>query len=114
MDRNSYAIRMASWAKIIAEANNSGLTKSRWCREHGIRLRQFHYWQKRIREFLLEHPDTDFEDFAGNGQHLPATVSEQSFCEISIPRESSAIPAMQPSKISSSHPALTFRSITYR
>ena len=109
MDRNSYAIRRASWAKIIAEANSSGMTKSRWCREHGIRLRQFHYWQKKVREFLLEHPDTNLGDFSGNSWQPPAPVSEQSFCEISIPQESSAIPARQPAEITSSHPALMLR-----
>ena len=106
MDSNSYAIRRASWAKIIAEANNSGLTKSRWCREHGIRLRQFHYWQKRIREFLLEHPDTKFEDFPGNDRRLLAPVSEQSFCEISIPQETPAILSRPLPEAPASHSAL--------
>lgn len=106
MNQNTYAIRRASWAKIIAEANNSGLTKSRWCREHGIRVRQFHYWQKRIREFLLEHPDTAIEDLSGSRWQPPAPVTEQAFCEISIPRETVSLPSDQPPAGPNSHPAL--------
>ena len=93
MDKNSYAIRMASWAKIVAEANNSGMTKTQWCREHDVRLRQFHYWQKRIRDFLLENPDTTIEEITGHGSQLPMQVPGQSFYEISIPTRLSSEPA---------------------
>ncbi len=40
------------WAEIIREANNSGLTKTEWCRQNDIRIRQFYYWQKVVREHL--------------------------------------------------------------
>lgn len=106
MDKNSYAIRMASWAKVITDANNSGMTKTQWCREHGVRLRQFHYWQKRIRDFLLENPDTKIDEITGHGCQLPMHVSERSFCEITIPQESSAIPSRQPHGTDTSHSAL--------
>lgn len=106
MDQNTHAIRRASWAKIIAEANNSGMTKSRWCREHGIRLRQFHYWQKRIREFFLEHPDASIEDLSGPRWQPPVPVSEQTFCEISFPKDTSPLPSEQQPTSPATHPAL--------
>ena len=84
MNEKAYAVRMASWAKIIAEVNNSGVTKTRWCQEHGIRPRQFHYWQKRIREFMLEHPDTTIADLSDAESDIPAVSGGQSFCEIQL------------------------------
>ena len=89
MNEKAYAVRMASWAKIIAEVNDSGLTKTQWCQEHGIRPRQFHYWQKRIREFMLEHPGAAITDLSDTEHEVPAISGEPSFCEIRLSGDTS-------------------------
>ena len=50
MDRHALAVRTAQWRQIISECNNSPLCKSEWCRNNGIRLRSFMYWQKKFRD----------------------------------------------------------------
>ena len=38
------------WNSRIQEARNSGLTITRWCRDHNISVRQFYEWEKRLRD----------------------------------------------------------------
>lgn len=93
MDKKAYAIRLASWAKIIEEASNCGYTKSEWCRQHGIRLRRFHYWQKKLRDYMLEHPENSIVDIA-----VPAVSnadSKQSFYEIELTHKEPDEPTAQ-------------------
>jgi hypothetical protein len=53
-----------------------------------------------------QYADTKFEDFPGNDRQLPASISEQSFCEISIPQETPAIPSRPLPEAPASHSAL--------
>ena len=58
MDKAVMSVRMQKWVEVLEAANASGLTKTEWCAQNGIRSRQFFYWQKRIRDYLLEqHPE---------------------------------------------------------
>ena len=58
MDKSVMSVRMKKWAGIIQEAATSGLTKTEFCARNGIDRRQFFHWQKRIREYVLQHnPD---------------------------------------------------------
>ena len=58
MDKAVMSVRMRKWAGILQEAATSGLSKVTWCEQNGINRRQFFYWQKQIREFVLEqHPE---------------------------------------------------------
>ncbi len=81
MDKRVTDLRLQHWTEIIHEANNSGLSKSEWCRQNNIRPRQFYYWQKALRERLL---DQNFSDDP-NDSH-PSTsmipVSKPDFFEI--------------------------------
>lgn len=36
------------WKNRISEQQASGLTIVRWCKEHEILYRQFHYWKKQL------------------------------------------------------------------
>ena len=87
MDKKSYSIRLASWAGIINEANNSGMPKTTWCKQNGIRYRQFNYWQKKIRDFVLEHPDTPITNLPLEQQSLPEKPSELQFFEMTFPQD---------------------------
>lgn len=53
MDKASYEIRIKQWIGIIQEANASGMTKGSWCEQNGISLRQFYYWQKKVRDCAI-------------------------------------------------------------
>lgn len=86
MDKASYDIRIKQWLGVIQEANASGMTKSSWCELSGISLRQFYYWQKKVRNYALtqaaslsteDQQDTSLSP-AGKGQKT--TV----FCELPV------------------------------
>lgn len=36
------------WIPIVSECLNSGQSKKEWCEEHGIDVKSFYYYQKRI------------------------------------------------------------------
>ena len=44
MDATARAARRQHWQEQVAAWNRSGLSKAAFCREHGLRIWQFHYW----------------------------------------------------------------------
>ena len=75
MDKSSYQIRANEWASLIQNQLSSNMSKSAWCRENGINLRQFFYWQRRLRNHIID---------TASKQSLTPSAS---FCELSIPNE---------------------------
>ena len=96
MDKKAYAVRLASWAKLISEANSSEMTRSAWCLEHGMTVRKFHYWQKKVREYLLDHPEGFPASLPQPRLTKPVTPDDQAFYEIEIPLSAPASPAVRP------------------
>lgn len=83
MDQAVSSIRMEHWKALIMEAGASGMTRKDWCREHGIPLRQYYYWQKKIREEAL----TQLQSVKSAGT-LPTVTTPQlpsGFVELSMP-----------------------------
>ena len=54
MDKDTGKIRLQEWVAIINEYNASGMTKIAWCKANGIKLRQFYYWQLKLRKLAAE------------------------------------------------------------
>ena len=46
--RNEY--RAQTWAMLIQECNNSGLTKREFCQQRGISEKSFYYWLRKLRD----------------------------------------------------------------
>ncbi len=102
MDQAVMSVRMKKWAGIIQEAVNSGLTKTEFCEKNGINRRQFFLWQKRIREYVLEHnPELGLplpqrgqiqQIREVNAQILPSLPV---FCELKPQKEENFVPASQ-------------------
>lgn len=59
MDQAVHEVRLSKWIGIIQEAASSGMTKVAWCEQHGIRRRQFYYWQKRLQEYVVQQMSKD-------------------------------------------------------
>lgn len=98
MDKDAYEIRMKQWASIIQEAGSSGLTKTEWCKEHNISLRNFYYWQRKLRQYVLSHDEvnpslpakrTPDKALEGDSAIQPLPV----FCELTPPKSEPAKPA---------------------
>ena len=39
----------AEWAALVSEWETSGLTRSVYCRKHGVKFSTFDYWNKQLR-----------------------------------------------------------------
>lgn len=87
MDKASYEIRIKQWIGVIQEANASGMTKSSWCEQSGISLRQFYYWQKKVRDYALAQT---LSPSAAQHQDIPHSPARKDrnrsvFCELPAP-----------------------------
>ena len=50
--RNEY--RAQTWAMLIQECNNSGLTKREFCQQRGISEKSYYYWLRKLRSQMAE------------------------------------------------------------
>jgi transposase-like protein len=50
--RNEY--RAQTWAMLIQECNNSGLTKREFCQRRGISEKSYYYWLRKLRSQMAE------------------------------------------------------------
>ena len=82
MDQKSLQIRRSQWEQIVLEANKSAISKKDWCRQKGINLKSFYYWQKKIRNEAAK----DMEE-ASNAS-LPVPAAPSAFVEIPFPSQS--------------------------
>ena len=46
--------RAQTWAMLIQECNNSGLTKREFCQQRGISEKSFYYWLRKLRIHMAE------------------------------------------------------------
>ena len=46
--------RAQTWARLIQECNNSGLTKREFCQQRGISEKSFYYWLRKLRRQMAE------------------------------------------------------------
>lgn len=46
--------RAQTWAMLIQECNNSGLTKREFCQQRGISEKSFYYWLRKLRSQMAE------------------------------------------------------------
>ena len=46
--------RAQTWALLIQECNNSGLTKREFCQQRGISEKSFYYWLRKLRSHMAE------------------------------------------------------------
>ena len=46
--------RSQTWAMLIEECSNSGLTKREFCRRRGISEKSFYYWLRKLRSQMAE------------------------------------------------------------
>lgn len=47
-------VMLQQWTELIKEQKASGMKVDAWCKERGIGEGQFYYWQKQVRQTLLD------------------------------------------------------------
>ncbi len=90
MDKRVADLRRQKWEQLIREANNSGMPKSAWCEQNNISRRKFYYWQKVIRDELLEQREPE-KTLSPTTLESPVS-SQPDFFEIEIPQVSEPMP----------------------
>lgn len=63
--------RMNQWIETIRECRSSGQAVTEWCADHGVSIKSYYYWLKRIREAACEA--------------LPALGENSAIVPVSIP-----------------------------
>lgn len=58
MDKITHEMRLSRWTAIMNECTESGMPKTVWCKENGVDVKQFFYWQRRIREEVYKEMQT--------------------------------------------------------
>ena len=46
--------RAQTWAMLIQECNNSGLTKRKFCQQRGVSEKSYYYWLRKLRTQMTE------------------------------------------------------------
>jgi putative transposase len=105
MDHATTEIRTEQWRQIVLEANGSSLTKKEFCRQNGIKEKQFYYWQRKIRRqessrLRLEATLAPVESIS-----VVSSCSSSSFVTVNLsePEDTSSLPL---SLSSTFHPEL--------
>lgn len=50
MDESTRKVRRSKWMDLIQQWAASGQTKVEWCRQNGISIKSFYYWQRQLRQ----------------------------------------------------------------
>lgn len=62
MDQLSNDIRLANWTAIVRECSTSTMSKQDWCRQNGVNIKSYYYWQKKVRQSIIS-PETPAAPF---------------------------------------------------
>jgi len=87
MDKRTLVLRDTKWLEIVKACNESGMTKTEWCREHGIREKSFYYHQTKIRRAMIaaidsKETNSSAESVGKSSRALvPGQITELSLCK---------------------------------
>ena len=98
MDKTARDIRYAEWFARIQDCAQSGLSKAQYCKEHGIALKTFYYYQRRIRARLAEQLQQGIalpEGVEDSGLLAEPTVPRPQIVKLNLP-EQGIIPQSYP------------------
>ena len=88
MDKAIMDVRIKSWMPIFEEQAKSGLTKKAFCEKHGIKRHDFFYWQRQIRNYLLEQN----EECSAKTDLKESSIESSSFFEITPVSDNLSVP----------------------
>ena len=105
MDHATTEIRTEQWRQIVLEANESSLTKKEFCRQNGIKEKQFYYWQRKIRRQESSRLRLEATLAPVESTSVVSSCSSSSFVTVNLsePEDTSSLPL---SLSSTFHPEL--------
>ena len=51
-------LKAQKWTEIVVNCNESGMSKTAWCRENNVSIKSFFYWQHKLRMKMIESSPT--------------------------------------------------------
>ena len=80
MDRITHDVRLSNWKAVVEQCQSrpKGQTIASWCEENDISVKQYYYWQRRVRKKAVQTAPAAL---------LPSSPREEaqvSFAEISF------------------------------
>ena len=110
MDKITHEVRLAQWAEVVkqCQARPSGMSANTWLKENGIAVKNYYYWQRRVRNEVYNqanalvsvgntHNEISFAEVHGEvfnpsseptdilqGMHSPDAVIKTGHMEIEI------------------------------
>ena len=79
-------IKLAQWADMVRQRNESGLTVTDWCKQNGINIKTYYYRLKRVRQAVCSekewHDIVPVEPIAGT--EITAEKIELSIGDVKI------------------------------
>ena len=67
-----HAVRLREWNLMVKQRQESGLTVSEWCSQHGLKPSCYYYRLAKLRKAFLERKD--LEPIANQGQVTPTLI----------------------------------------
>ena len=61
MNRQVSDYKLQEWAKIIATANNSGMSREEFFEQSGITRDAFYYWQRKVQKWIVNQQSNSLE-----------------------------------------------------
>ena len=80
-------VRMNSWALMVKERCDSGMTVKAWCAENGISTKTYYYRLNRLRNYMLESGAADqaaANDSSGQFVKLPASGNAAGSSDVAL------------------------------
>lgn len=54
MDEFTDNVKKRKWTELLISCNRSGQSKVEWCKEQGINIKTFYYWQHKLRTETMQ------------------------------------------------------------
>ena len=92
MDKITHEVRLSNWKAVIEQCQSrpKGQNIASWCKENGIGVKQYYYWQRRVRKKAVQTAP------AALLPSSPREESQVSFAEISFSQQTQTSSCMIP------------------
>lgn len=103
MDKITHEVRLSNWKAVVEQCQSrpKGQTIASWCQENDISVKQYYYWQRRVRKNAVQETPASL---------LPLSSQEESqvsFAEISFASQTSS--SAVPDPVPDFHPEAVIR-----
>ena len=67
---------LMEWSRRVADCRSSGMSVTRWCTEHNVKLKTYYNWQKKVFSAMLAQQQAEMADASPRFVELPPPADE--------------------------------------